>query len=186
VEKSPIPIVIKSAVVVAVMFSIVFVVMVPLYNVLCDALGLNGKTDGTAYVAEKIEVDTSRSIDVQFIARNNEGMVWAFRPNEFKVSVHPGELRGTSFFAQNPAAEKMVAQAVPSIVPAEAADYFHKTECFCFSQQTLKAGEAVDMPLRFVIDQSLPEEIETITLSYTLFDVTHGFSAQNNKVAKNL
>ena len=66
----------------------------------------------------------------------------------------------------------MVAQAVPSVSPAEAAPYLHKTECFCFRQQPLAAGDARDMPLQFVIDQALPADIRTITLSYTLFDVT--------------
>ena len=63
-------------------------------------------------------------------------------------------------------------QAVPSVMPSRAADYFHKTECFCFTQQPLGAGEEVEMGLRFVVDQDLPKDIHTITLSYTLFDVT--------------
>jgi cytochrome c oxidase assembly protein subunit 11 len=66
----------------------------------------------------------------------------------------------------------MVAQAVPSIVPGKAVEFFHKTECFCFTQQALDAGKSIDMPVVFIVDQALPADIHTITLSYTLFDVT--------------
>lgn len=168
----------KLLVVVACMFAFVFVVMVPLYNVLCDALGINGKTGGR-YQAVMAEVDESRTIKVQFVAQNNEGMNWQFGPSVKVMRVHPGELGSTVFLAKNPAGHDMVAQAIPSIVPSRAAAYFNKTECFCFNQQPLKAGEAADMPLQFVIDQALPEDIRTITLSYTLFDVTDRVAAIN-------
>jgi cytochrome c oxidase assembly protein subunit 11 len=72
-----------------------------------------------------------------------------------------------------------VGQAIPSIVPARAAAYFNKTECFCFNQQPLKAGEQADLPLQFVIDQALPADIHTITLSYTLFDVSERVAVAN-------
>jgi cytochrome c oxidase assembly protein subunit 11 len=66
----------------------------------------------------------------------------------------------------------MVAQAVPSVTPFHAAEYMHKTECFCFEQQQLAEGEDLDMPLRFIIDSNLPKDVKTLTLSYTLFDIT--------------
>ncbi len=164
--------------VVACMFAFVFVVMVPLYNVLCDALGINGKTGGR-YEAVSAEVDTSRTIKIQFVARNNDDMPWQFGPTDKVIRVHPGELGSTTFFAKNPALQDMVAQAIPSIVPARAAAYFNKTECFCFNQQPLKAGEEADLPLQFIVDQALPEDIQTITLSYTLFDVTDRVASAN-------
>jgi cytochrome c oxidase assembly protein subunit 11 len=68
--------------------------------------------------------------------------------------------------------EAMVAQAIPSVSPARAAEYFHKTECFCFNQQPLDGRTSAEMPLQFIIDRDLPADIHTITLSYTLFDVT--------------
>ena len=86
--------------------------------------------------------------------------------------VHPGEPARTTFHALNPTGKRMVAQAVPSIVPTKAAEFFHKTECFCFNQQILEAGQEVEMPLVFIVDQALPADIHTVTLSYTLFDVT--------------
>ena len=76
------------------------------------------------------------------------------------------------FKALNPTDNSMVAQAIPSVSPSRAAAYFHKTECFCFEEQVLAGQSAADMPLQFIVDQDLPRDIHTITLSYTLFDVT--------------
>ncbi len=164
--------VIKLVAVAIAMFAFVFVVMVPLYDVLCDVLGINGKTSGEAYRAVPAAVDKSRIVTVQFIATNNQGMPWEFKPEQTIMKVNPGALNDTVFFARNPLSRDMVAQAIPSISPARAAAYFHKTECFCFNQQPLAAESSADMPLRFIVDQDLPRDIRTITLSYTIFDVT--------------
>jgi cytochrome c oxidase assembly protein subunit 11 len=164
--------VLKLVTVVVAMFAFVFVVMVPLYNVLCDALGINGKTSAQAYVAAPAVIDTERSVTVQFIATNNDSMPWEFRPQVTSMAVHPGAANDTVFFAANPTMQHMVAQAIPSVSPARAAEYFHKTECFCFDQQPLDSQSDTLMPLQFIVDQDLPKDIKTITLSYTLFDVT--------------
>ena len=84
------------------------------------------------------------------------------------------------FFAANPTMNAMVAQAIPSVSPSRAAEYFHKTECICFEQQPLDGNGEAEMPLQFIVDQDLPADIKTITLSYTLFDVT---SLMSDKVA---
>ena len=139
----------KLVVVAVAMFAFVFVVMVPLYNVLCDALGINGKTSSKAYTSVEARVDENRTVTIQFVATNNAGMPWEFGPTT-----------------------TMVAQAIPSVSPARAAEYFHKTECFCFNQQPLEGGSSAEMPLQFIVDQDLPRDIRTITLSYTIFDVT--------------
>ncbi|ARN74063.1 cytochrome c oxidase assembly protein [Oceanicoccus sagamiensis] len=162
----------KLSIVVVVMFAFVFVVMVPLYDVLCDALGINGKTSGERYRVVEATVDTSREIRISFVATNNDGMPWEFRPTDTVLKVNPGAVNDTVFYAKNPLAENMVAQAVPSVSPARAAEYFHKTECFCFNQQPLEGGEETEMPLQFIVDQDLPADIKSITLSYTIFDVT--------------
>ena len=164
--------VIKLVTVSVAMFAFVFVVMVPLYNVLCDALGINGKTSGEAYTAVQAEVDESRTVTIQFVATNNEGMPWEFGPSVTAMKVHPGAVNDTVFHARNPLSEAMVAQAIPSVSPARAAEYFHKTECFCFNQQPLDGESTAEMPLQFIVDQELPRDIRTITLSYTIFDVT--------------
>ena len=148
--------------------------LVPLYDVLCDAMGISRDNINRAadYQAEASVVDTSRTVRVQFVANNDGTMPWEFHPHEFELKVNPGAANSTTFYARNPAPRSMVAQAIPSISPPEAAQYFHKTECFCFNQQKLESGEALDMPLQFIVDQALPAKIKTITLSYTLFDVT--------------
>jgi cytochrome c oxidase assembly protein subunit 11 len=161
----------KLVVMAVAMFAFVFVVMVPLYEVLCDALGINGKTGGR-YEATIASVDESRTIEVQFVSNFNEGMPWEFKPTTTVMKVHPGASNDTVYTATNPLSRDMVAQAVPSISPARAAAYFHKTECFCFNQQPLAAGETAELPLQFIIDQALPKDIKTITLSYTIFDIT--------------
>lgn len=172
----------KLSVVAVAMFAFVFVVMVPLYDVLCDALGINGKTSGERYQVVEATIDTNREIRVQFVATNNDGMPWEFRPNDSVLKVNPGAVNNTAFFAKNPLTKDMVAQAVPSVSPARAAEYFHKTECFCFNQQPLAGGEQADMALQFIVDQDLPKDIKTITLSYTIFDVT-AMAADNASVA---
>ena len=162
----------KLVTVVIAMFAFVFVVMVPLYDVLCEALGINGKTSGEAYTAVQAGVDESREITIQFVATNNDGMPWEFRPDVNLMKVNPGASNDTVFVARNPLPEDMVAQAIPSVSPSRAAEFFHKTECFCFNNQPLEGGGVVEMPLQFIIDQDLPRDINTITLSYTIFDIT--------------
>ena len=157
----------KLAITAVGMFAFVFVVMVPLYDVLCDALGINGKTSGQAYTAVQ-----SRMVTIQFVATNNEGMPWEFGPSVNAMQVHPGASNDTVFHARNPLPEAMVAQAIPSVAPSSAAAYLHKTECFCFEQQVLQPGETVEMPVRFILDPGLPQEVRRLTLAYTLFDVT--------------
>jgi cytochrome c oxidase assembly protein subunit 11 len=161
----------KLSVLAVAMFAFVFVVMVPLYNVLCDVLGINGRT-GDRYEATEIVVDTERQVEVQFVANFNEEMPWEFKPSVTMLKVNPGASNETVFLAHNPLPKDMVAQAIPSISPARAAEYFHKTECFCFNQQPLKAGESAELPLVYIVDRDLPKDIKTITLSYTLFDIT--------------
>ncbi|QFT53004.1 cytochrome c oxidase assembly protein [Microbulbifer sp. THAF38] len=155
-------------------------VMPPLYDAFCEITGLNGKTGGR-YEAVPAAIDTSRSITVQFVASNNDNMPWRFSPSVMSVEVHPGEVMDTVFLAFNPTARDMVGQAIPSLVPFKAAEYFHKTECFCFNQQILKAGEEAELPLRFIVDPEIPSSVNTITLSYTLFDVTERISKNTDK-----
>lgn len=154
------------------MFAFVFVVMVPLYETMCQVLGLNGKYSGKQYEVVDAKVDESRSITVRFVSTNAEGMPWQFGPAITTLVVHPGAVNNVEYYAKNVTSEDMVAQAVPSFVPSRAAQYFHKTECFCFQRQPLKAGEDAKLPMQFIVDQDLPADITSITLSYSIFDVT--------------
>jgi len=170
----------KLLVVIVGMFAFGFA-LVPLYDVFCQVTGINGKTSKMAYEAVEVKVDTSRTVTVKFVATNNDKMPWEFRPEKTSMKVHPGEIASTTFYAKNPTDKRMVAQAIPSVSPGRAADLFHKTECFCFTQQALQAHEAIDMPLRFIVDQDLPKDIKVITLAYTLFDVTNRAEAATEK-----
>lgn len=161
----------KMAVLGVCMFIFAIWVMPPLYTLFCEVTGLNGKTQGK-YEAVTAEVDTSRTVKVKFVAKNNEGMPWEFAPETYSMEVHPGQAITTNFIVENPTQNIMVGQAVPSMVPNNATSYFHKTECFCFNRQTLAPGERAQLGLQFIVDQELPRAIGTIILSYSLFDVT--------------
>lgn len=162
----------KAVMVVFGMFAFGFL-LVPLYDVFCEVTGLNGKTAGqfTGNLAA-MPRDESRTIKVQFLTANNENMPWQFRPTVKTIRVQPGVETDVAFFAKNTTTDAMVAQAVPSVSPSAGAEYFLKTECFCFQQQPLEAGAEVLMNVRFLVDSNLPAEINTLTLSYTLFDIT--------------
>ena len=149
--------------------------LVPIYNSLCKNLGINGKTnaEAIAYDANKVKIAKNRVVLVEFVATNNSGVPWAFYPKIKKIEVHPGEIVKLAFYAENKTNHRMVVQAIPSVTPGLAAKYLKKTECFCFTQQTLEGHEAMNMPLLFHLDSELPENINTVTLSYTLFDVTN-------------
>ncbi|MGD2056756.1 MAG: cytochrome c oxidase assembly protein [Gammaproteobacteria bacterium] len=159
----------RLAVVVLGMFGFGFA-LVPLYDVFCDVTGLNGKT-GRIAAEEALtrRVDEQRLVTVEFLATVNSDLPWEFRPLAHRIQVHPGEIREVHYFARNRAEHMIVGQAVPSLAPGLAAKYFNKTECFCFTQQTLGPGEGREMPLRFVVDPDLPADVRTVSLSYTFY-----------------
>lgn len=148
--------------------------LVPMYNSLCKVLGINGKTNAVAsdYNPSTVSIQKNRNIVVEFVATNNSGVPWAFYPKTTKVTVHPGEMTTLAFYAENKTGNRMTVQAIPSVTPGIAAKYIKKTECFCFTQQTLNGHEAMNMPLLFHLDADLPPQVKTITLAYALFDVT--------------
>lgn len=146
--------------------------MVPLYNVLCKSLGINGKTSNVAALNASADIDTSRTIEVIFVAQTNEKLAWKFYPMVSKITLHPGENRLVKFYAHNQSGHRMTVQAIPSVTPGPAAQYLQKTECFCFTQQTFETDQAEEMPMIFRLDREIPDNVETVTLSYTLFDAT--------------
>ena len=149
------------------------IALVPLYDLFCEITGLNGKTGGPYTFDEaKAEPDKSRLIRVNFLTNTNEGMVWKFWPEKGGVRVNPGAANSVSFYVKNTTDQVMVGQAIPSVVPGAAAEFFHKTECFCFEHQVLQPGEEMEMPMRFIVGHELPKNISSISLSYALFDVT--------------
>lgn len=148
--------------------------LVPIYKSICKNLGINGKIalQATNYDNTQDNVIQDREVTVEFIATNNSSLPWLFYPKIHKIKVHPGEITKLTFYAENQTNRSMIVQAIPSVTPGIAAKYLKKTECFCFTRQTLNGHEAMDMPLLFHLDKELPAHIKTITLSYTLFDLT--------------
>jgi cytochrome c oxidase assembly protein subunit 11 len=159
------------------MFGFAFA-LVPLYEVFCELTGLNGKTAGRASAQstsvyerayEKGNEAIDRTVTIQFLAQVGNGMPWEFRPMERQLSVQPGKSYTTHFYVRNRASQAITGQAVPSVSPGVAALHLHKTECFCFTQQRLEAGESMEMPVTFIVDRELPADIQTFSLSYTLY-----------------
>jgi cytochrome c oxidase assembly protein subunit 11 len=153
----------------ACMFAFAFA-LVPLYSVLCKVTGINGKVVAIPAAAAN-QVDDQREVGVEFITQVDHSIPWLFSSTVDKVSVHPGEMKTIDFRVENPTNENMVAQAIPSISPGQAAEHFKKMDCFCFTQQPLQAHESKMMRLQFYIDPALPKEFNTVTLSYTLYKV---------------
>lgn len=146
--------------------------LVPLYDVLCDITGINGKPSDQAAVYESVVIDESRTVKVEFITRNHSAMPWEFKAQVAEIKLHPGEMGEVAFYVRNPSNRDIVAQAIPSVSPGTAALYINKTECFCFKHQPLKSGEEALMPMRFYVDPQLPENITVLTLQYTLYDIS--------------
>lgn len=149
--------------------------LVPLYEIFCELTGLNGKTSRRAADAAEVSsiqvVNSERQVTIQFLANVGNGMPWEFRPTEHQQRIRLGEINTTDYYARNRAAQAVTGQAVPSVSPGKAARHLHKIECFCFTQQRLEAGEDRHMIVKFYIDDELPEDIRTLTLSYTLYKV---------------
>lgn len=155
--------------------------MVPLYDVFCDITGLNGKT-GRIELEDALsqKVDEERLVTVEFLATVHSDLPWEFRPMVRKVKVHPGEVNEVNYYAMNKTDRLIAGQAIPSLAPGLAAKYFNKTECFCFTRQSLGPGEGKEMPLRFVVDPALPEHVRTVSLSYTFYQAEAVAADQEN------
>ena len=155
--------------------------LIPIYKHICELTGINiqsltegqipgnGKTGSAAALPANSQVDTSRTITVEFDA--NARGPWDFKPAQSSIEVHPGELTTVMYEFQNTQNRRMAAQAIPSYAPKQAAAHFNKLECFCFNQSTLEPGEKKLWPVAFVIDPKLSKDVKTITLSYTFFEV---------------
>ena len=142
--------------------------MVPLYRQICDVLGITA----TRTIALNTRVDAGRVVKVEFVANLNKNFAWKFEPIEKFVEIHPGAVATVNYRVTNTLPYATTGRAVPSFAPMEAGLYFNKIECFCFSNQTLQAGETRDMPVTFFVDSKLPKDFAAIALSYTFFNVT--------------
>jgi len=164
----------KLGVIVALMFGFAYS-LVPLYNAICTALGINVLSMSErqhvvrAEDVRNTQVDYSRKITIEFDA-NSRGP-WEFKPAVNHLVVHPGELATVMYEFRNVQPRVMAAQAIPSYAPKQATAHFNKLECFCFNEYTLQPGEQKSWPVVFVVDPKLPKDVKTITLSYTFFEV---------------
>ena len=143
--------------------------LVPLYRIACEKVFGVRLERGPGAAAGTAAATGKRTVRVEFDGGVNSKLPWAFHPEQLTMDVVPGELNEALYFARNDSDRALVGSAVPSVAPAKASGYFSKTECFCFTAQTLQAGEKRDMPVRFIVDPDLPANIKTITLSYTFY-----------------
>ncbi len=143
--------------------------LVPLYRIACEKVfGVRLERGASQAGAQHVD-SIKRTVRVEFDGGVNSKLPWAFHPEKLTMDVVPGELNEAMYFARNESDRALVGSAVPSVAPARASGYFNKTECFCFTAQTLQAGEQRDMPVRFIVDPDLPADVKTITLSYTFY-----------------
>ena len=143
--------------------------LVPLYDLMCDALGI-GKIRAAS---EPVTATTiaPHTLTIEFVTTNTEQLNWSFYPLVKSMEISTSETYMVNFVARNNTANTMTVQAIPSITPVQGTDYLMKTQCFCFEQQTLAPGESIKMPVVFLIDSALPEKYSTLTLSYSLFEL---------------
>lgn len=141
--------------------------LVPFYYKICEVTGIN--SGGEQALVKNTQVDTSRWVTLEFDSNTNQDMPWQFKPAQRMLKVHPGQLVQVEYEVVNMTNQAMVGQAVPSYGPARAASFFKKIECFCFTPQTLAAGESRRMPVLFVLDPAMDKDVNTVTLSYTFF-----------------
>ena len=144
--------------------------LVPLYNVICDVTGYGDRTKLTKASTVAEAPDENRLVTIELLSEAPTVGDWEFRPVKDTVEVHPGRLYEAKFYAHNLRAQPVVAQAIPSIAPLQATQYFHKTECFCFTPQSFEALQERELTVRFIIDPKLPINIDRLTLSYVMYD----------------
>jgi cytochrome c oxidase assembly protein subunit 11 len=158
----------RLALVAAGMFGFGFA-LVPFYNQICVALGINS-IEVRAEAPANSQIDFSRTIVIE-LDSNAHNLPWRFKPVVSHLTVHPGELTTVEYEIVNVRGAPVTGQAVPSYGPQFAGEYFKKIECFCFTQQTLAAGETRRLPVVFMVDPKLPKGVNTIAVSYTFFEV---------------
>ncbi len=158
----------KLSIVAIAMFGFGFA-LIPFYQKICEVTGVNNVLKADA--VGNTQVDTARLVTIEFDSNISGKLPWSFRPLQSNVRVHPGELTTVMYEIRNTSDRAVTGQAIPSYGPQLAVRYFKKLECFCFTQQTLQPGETRQMPVVFVLDHGLPDEVNTITLSYAFFEI---------------
>ena len=140
--------------------------MVPMYRQICEAIGIS---DTRAVGSVNTQIDTSREVKVELLA-SSAGLPWRFEVLDRSVLLNPGRLATVRYRVVNDLGRPVTAHAVMNTAPAGAAQYIVKTECFCFTDQTLQPGESREMPVVFRVSADAPSDLTTISLSYTFFE----------------
>jgi len=153
--------------------------LVPFYEKFCEVTGINNLLQPDV-LAKEIEVDTSRWVTVELDA-NTRGLPWQFKPLQSSVRIHPGEPVDVMYEITNNTDRVINGQAIPSYSPRSLERYLRKFECFCFTKQVLQPNEVRQMPVQFVIEPGLPTDINTVTISYTFFELPDGQKAVSEK-----
>lgn len=147
--------------------------LVPIYQLVCKAEGVNGKSVMSAsLVGKNMQIDYSRTIKVSFVTGLHGQLKFKFIPLQRHIEIHPGERKLIYFYAENQTGHELTVQAIPSVTPVDAARFLKKTECFCFTQQYFFVAEKADMPVYFFIEPNIPRDVKEVTLAYTLFDAS--------------
>lgn len=144
--------------------------LVPIYKKFCEVTGIY-ELQRPDTISKNIEVDNTRLINLQLDANVRSGLSWKFRSLEPHIRLHPGKLTEVMYEISNESDELQIGQAIPSYSPKNFERYLKKIECFCFSQQELQGKETKQLPVRFLIDPEIPDDIHTVTISYTFFNV---------------
>ena len=146
-------------------------VLVPLYDVFCEVTGIGTRGQlSRAGTADGQSPAAARTVVVEFTASVPSGD-WEFDPVAATMEVQPAPLYEAHYRARNLSGQATTGQAVPSVAPARAAQYFVKTECFCFTPQHFARDEEREMAVRFIVDRELPPGIDRLTLSYAFYNV---------------
>ncbi len=155
--------------------------LVPFYEKICEVAGVNNLLKADT-LTENIQVDTSRWLTVELDA-NTRGLPWQFKPMQTSVRIHPGQMVEVMYEVRNNSDREVAGQAIPSYSPQLLAQHLKKLECFCFTKQVLKPNEVRQMPVQFMIEPSLPSNVNVMTISYTFFELNSD-SADTGSKAK--
>ena len=161
----------KAALFVLFMVGVAFA-SVPLYRIFCQVTGFGG----TPLRADSAPGAVAGQVGIRFDANINPALPWEFKPQQTVIKIHPGKRETINYLAHNLTARTTTGRAIFNVSPAKAGQYFNKIECFCFTEQTLRPGQRVEMPVVFFVDPKIREDestrdIDEITLSYTFFPV---------------
>ena len=165
-ENSQNRLVLKKLLFVTVLMFVFGYAMIPFYKKICEVTGINKDK----VVVSNTQMDPVRWVTIEFDANIGAKLPWIFEPQTKSLRLHPGEVKQVLYRVVNLTDRTIVGQAIPSYGPARAGAYFKKIECFCFTQQTLKPFEERLMPVQFVVQNDLPKDVNTITLSYTFYE----------------